>query len=127
MSDLLEEIEAIARGQIDVIHKAVKGGYALDFDQVRKLETLTRVISLARAESRRAPKDDGIEKLSDAELDAILRGSSTVERLALTQEVEGSNPSAATKVPGSSKVERSPVKRGVGGSSPSRAAKGEQG
>lgn len=78
MSDLLDDIETIAREQVQAIRDAVGKGYALSFEDVRKLETLAKVISVTRAEARRVEKESGgVKGMSDDELDAVLRGSET--------------------------------------------------
>lgn len=71
--DLLEEIETIARSQIDAITNAVSKGYACDFEDIRKLELLTRMVATTRQEARRVAKDNDMSGMSDAELEEMLR------------------------------------------------------
>lgn len=71
--DLLDEIEEIAREQIDSIRSAVKLGFALDFEDIRKLETLTRVIVATRAEARRLAKEGNAGGMTMEELEDVIR------------------------------------------------------
>lgn len=72
-NDLLDEIETIARAQVDTIKLAVKNGYACDFEDIRKLELLTRMIATTRQEARRVAKDHDMSAMSDAELEEMLK------------------------------------------------------